>query len=282
MPPWKIIFAGTPEFAVPSLQALAAADSCQVDLVVTQPDKPVGRKQTLTPPAVKVAAHELQIPVIQPTKLEPSDLPAHDFLVVVAYGQLLTQVVLDTPRVAPINLHASLLPRWRGASPMQHSLLHGDTETGITAQRMVKALDAGPILAQHTTAIAPRETITTLHHRLAVLSAKLIVDTLQAPLTETPQDESLVTTCGKLSREIGNVDPATMTAEEIDRHIRALVPWPGVRTTINGHDVKLIAAQLTPNESAYPLACTEGTLYITQMQSPGKSPVSGAAWQRGH
>lgn len=279
----SIIFAGTPDFAVPSLRALIDDPEFEVKLVITQPDKPVGRKQQLTPPPVKVAAIDAGIPVEQPENINNYQFPVSNFqfLVVVAYGQLLKQPILDLSEIAPINVHASLLPRWRGASPIQSALLAGDQETGVTIQRMVLELDAGPMLATESTPIEARETIETLHDRLAQIGADLLVTTLKKPLTETQQDDANMTHCTKLTRAMGNVDTKTMTAEEIDRHVRALVPWPGVRAVIEGQEVKLIETQLVETDSALAVDCKESTLFVLQLQPLGKAPMNALDWKRG-
>ncbi len=310
---FSIVFCGTPEFALPSLQALTEDPAFRVTHVITQPDKPVGRKQEMTSPPVKILANELGIPVLQPRNInkdlqlirhaeevgtllrdDPSlrfgspqdDVPTvskrPDFLVVAAYGQILSKEILAWPKIAPINLHASLLPRWRGASPIQHAILMGDQTSGVTIQRMVRELDSGPILAKEEIEIDPRETFISLHEKLSKLGAPLLLQTLKNPLKETSQDESKVTLCAKLTRGAGVVDPATMTAEEIDRHVRALVPWPGVRITIEGKEVKLIETSLEPSPDAFELSCAKGTmLYILRIQSPGRKPISGLEWWRG-
>jgi len=285
--PLRIVFCGTPAFAVPSLQALLEDQSLNVHTVITQPDKPVGRSQEMCPPPVKLLAENHGIPVLQ-----PEDINAHaeeiaplqpDFIVVVAYGQLLKPALLTIPSIAPVNVHPSLLPRWRGASPIQHALLAGDSETGVTIQHIVERLDAGPILAQERTAIEPRETAQTLHDRLSVLGASLLVRTLKEPLHPHVQEERDATQCTKLTRSDGIADPREQTAEEIDRHVRALVPWPGVRCRITGEEVKLLATELDAAPDTLPLPCAQGTtLFVRMLQSPGKRPMSGAEWQRGH
>lgn len=278
-----IIFCGTPEFAVPSLEALINDDAFSVDLVITQPDKPVGRKQVLTPPPVKVCAKQHGIPVAQPEKLndmwQSLDVPQPDFVVVVAYGQLVSKDVLAWPKIAPINVHGSLLPKLRGASPIQHTILSDESAAGITLQRMVSKLDAGPILAQQSVSIDPRETTETLHHKLMQMSADLLPKTLKHPLTETKQEESAATFCKKLSRADGMVDPQTMTAEEIDRRVRALTPWPGV----TWNDKKILQTELSETPDSYALPCKDNTmLYITMIQPAGKKPMTGAAWNHGN
>lgn len=280
--PLRIIFAGTPEFAVPCLQALVDDSAFDVRLVISQPDKPVGRKQEVVATPVKRAALDAGIEVLQPHNIntEYPDIE-HDVLVVVAYGQILKQHIIDAPTIAPVNVHASLLPRWRGASPMQSAMLAGDTETGVTIQRMVAALDAGPILAQAPYPLTEDTTISTLHDDLALLGAKLLVETLKKPLTETEQDESLVTVCHKLNRNTGDVDPTTMTAQDICTHVRALVPWPGVRCTVDGEDIKLITVSLEATNESIELPCKNSTLHLCTVQPPGKTVMTGQAWQRG-
>lgn len=282
--PIHIVFCGTSTFAVPSLQALINADDFVIDLVITQPDKPVGRKQILTPPAVKVLAEKHGLPIAQPSDINDFEMrtSTFEFLITVSYGQRIGQQILTLPTRAPVNIHPSLLPQWRGASPIQHAILAGDEETGVTIQRMVAALDAGPILAQRSVRIGENETAAELHDRLAALSADLLPATLRKPLKEQEQDETAASFCHKLAREDGNVDPHTMTAEEIHRHTRALVPWPGVTCKIDGKSIKLHETSLHPKENAIPLSCAERTtLYLVQMQSPGGKVLTGEAWGRG-
>jgi len=282
-----VIFCGTPEFAVPSLEALIADSAFSVDLVITQPDKPVGRKQELTPPPVKSCAQKNGIALKQPENLN-DDFSAleslkPDFLVTVAYGQILKLPILDLPTIAAVNIHPSLLPHWRGASPIQNAILAGDTKTGVTLQEMTEELDAGPILAQVETLIEDRETVESLHNRLSVLSAALLTETLKQPLDPKPQDESQATFCQKLTRMDGMVDPSKMTAEEIDRHVRALVPWPGVLVTIDGVELKLIETSLKETPDSIPVECVDNSLlHIVRLQPPGKKAMSGKEWERGN
>ncbi len=286
----SVIFCGTPDFAVPSLQALLSDAEFSVSLVITQPDRPVGRKQLLTPPPVKVFALTHNIPVFQPeninTDLQPY-LDAHgiarpEFLIVVAYGKILKQALLDLPTVAPINVHGSLLPRWRGASPIEHAILHGDSETGVTIQVMSAGLDEGPILSMQKMPITATDTSLSIRKSMSVMGATLLIETLKKPLTPVPQPADGITLCGKLSREDGQVDPTTMTAEEIDRRIRAFIPWPGVITTINGREVKLIQASLEDDGYTVPLECAKRTtLFLLTIQEPGKNPMPAVEWKRG-
>ena len=283
--PFSVIFAGTPDFAVPSLHALATHANFDVQLVVTQPDRPVGRKQVLTAPPVKTCAAEHGIPVLQVEKLQPTDLSKYecDFLVVVAFGQILPQKVLDMPRIAPVNVHGSVLPRWRGAAPIHAAVLAGDSTTGVTIQHMVYKLDAGDILAQLHTPIAAEDTTEILYERLANMGASLLIQTLQQPLQPVPQDENLVTVCKKLTRKDGQVDPQTMTADTIHRHVRALVPWPGVTCPLQNQTVKLLRTSLQQGSNALALDCAEHTtLYIQELQSPGKKVMNGAQWIQAH
>lgn len=285
--PSSVVFLGTSAFAVPSLKALAADPAFGVQLVISQPDRPVGRKQTITPPPVKAAAKERAIPVIQPEKANMefgerkqfASLPRPEFLVVVSYGQILSQAILDWPTVAAVNVHASLLPLLRGASPLQHSILHNFTQTGVTVQKMAKELDAGPILGQATVEMHPRETFTTLHDRLAVLGAELLLSTLKKPLVPREQDATKATFCGKLTKEDGIADPAAMTAEEIDRRVRALSPWPGV--SIRGNKILTTSLEHGPDALAVPCA-KNTTLFVTGIQPPSGKPMTGKAFSLGH
>ena len=284
----SIIFCGTPAFAVPSLKALVADAAFDVRLVVTQPDRPVGRAQKVTPSPVKVAAEELGLPILQPEKINDpsflSSLAAHrpDFLVVVAYGQILSKEVLAVPKVAAVNVHGSLLPRWRGASPVEHAILAGDDETGVTVQIMAEALDAGPILSAQSTSIGPQETAPELRERLSALGASLLVQTLQAPLHPVPQPEDGVTYCKKLAREDGMVDPLLLTAEEIERRVRALVPWPGVTISLSDQTIKILAVSLMPSPGSIALPCRQGTvLHLVQVQPANGKPMTAQEWMRG-
>lgn len=284
----SIVFAGTSEFAVTCFAQLVKNPAFEITLVITQPDRPVGRKHVLTAPPMKKLALRHGIPVFQPEKLnkewsesEWKDLKP-DFLVVVAYGQILSEKILSIPTRASINVHGSLLPRWRGASPIHHAILAGDTETGVTTQVMAKELDAGPILQQASTTIDPRETFTSLYAKLAELGAPLLEKTLLEPLNPQVQPTEGMTICGLLERRDGECNATTMTAEEIDRKVRALTPWPGVTMPINGVTVKVLETDLVQNAKALPVTCTDGsTLYVTLLQEPGKKPMSGADWERG-
>ena len=287
--PFHIIFCGTPDFAVPALKTLIDHPDFEIDLVISQPDKPVGRSQTITPTPVKVAAEKAGITVFQPKDINEeffSDQFAKtlepDFLVTVAYGQILDDELLKFPKIAPVNIHASLLPRWRGASPIQHTILE-DKTGGISIQQMISKLDTGPILAQKKIELDPKETSPSLHDKLAKMGADLLTKTLTKPLKPKNQDESEAVFCKKLTRKDGEVDTKKMTAEEIDRHVRALVPWPGVRCTVNGHEVKLIETSLEPTDDSTPVECKNNTLlHIISLQPPGKNRMTGKQWECGH
>jgi methionyl-tRNA formyltransferase len=278
-------FAGTSAFAVPSLKALLADERFSVDLVITQPDRPVGRKQVITPPPVKPVAMDAGIEIFQPENLNSEEafenLSARkrpEFLVVVSYGQILKQRILDLPTIAPINVHGSLLPRWRGASPIQHTILEGDTESGVTVQKMVKELDAGPILSQEKKTLDARETYTTLHDALAEMGATLLVKTLSAPLKPKEQDTAKVTICHKLNREKGVIDH--LGAAEADRFVRALNPWPGAM--LKSADLKVLASSLEPTKDSHPHSLSDGsTIHLVTVQPAGGKPMTGKAWSLG-
>jgi methionyl-tRNA formyltransferase len=290
--PFSVVFCGTSAFAIPSLQALAGSKDFSIECVITQPDKPAGRGKELAAPPVKLVAQELGLTIEQPENINKSPVASRqspDFLIVISYGQILSQAVLDFPKIAPINVHASLLPRWRGASPIQQALLAGDEKTGVTVQRMVRALDAGPILGQKETTIAPRETAATLHDRLASLGAILLLETLRRPLEPKEQDGSGVTVCGKIFKHDGVIDPKTMTAVEIDRKVRALTPWPGVTGDlsavlpgIKNGPVKILDTSLEFSGKGIEVPCRgNSTLTILTVQEPSRSPVDAHAWLQG-
>ena len=302
--PLRVLFMGTPAFAVPSLRAVAAAGHDVVG-VITQPDRPRGRGQKITPSPVKAAALELGLPVLQPTRLKDDALDAElralrpDLGVVAAYGRLLPASLLALPRLGMINVHASLLPRWRGAAPIQRAILAGDEQTGITIMRVILELDAGPMLAALPTPIAPNETSVELEQRLSLLGADLLVETVQAlargPVTETPQDAALATHASKVERGDGHV-AFTLSAETIHNAIRGLHPWPLVWTVLNGKRTALLASDLLREEtsSAEPgtivrvepagliVATGQGAIRITRVQVEGRPPMPVRDYLNGH
>ena len=239
----KIVFAGTPEFAATALAALAETEH-NLALVLTQPDRPSGRGLKRVPSAVKRAALALGIPVEQPATLrDPHILEAlgtlaPDVMVVAAYGLLLPAPVLAIPRRGCLNIHASLLPRWRGAAPIQRALLAGDHETGISIMQMDAGLDTGPVLLQEAIAIAPEDTAQMLHDRLAVLGGRLIVQALERTLTPVPQNDAQATYATKVEKHEAQID-WNSEASDIDRKIRAFNPAPGAWTTCRGATLKV-------------------------------------------
>jgi methionyl-tRNA formyltransferase len=251
--PTRVVFMGTPDFAVPTLTSLLNAPDFDVVGVVTQPDRPAGRGRTVRVSPVKQVTLEAHAPILQPEKIRPGDTDfaqlqdwEPDFLVVVAFGQILHQDVLDIPRLAPVNVHASLLPRWRGAAPIQAAIRAGDRYTGITTMEMDAGMDTGPILLQDSIPIAPFETGQTLHDKLANLGANLLLQTLRWRLNGSivahpqPTKETLVTYAPQIKTADGEID-WSKSADEIDRHVRAFTPWPGTYTFWKGKRLKVLS-----------------------------------------
>lgn len=244
-----IVFMGTPHFAVPSLHALAQGPYAIT--VVTQPDRAAGRGGRLTPPPVKVAAEQYGLPIIQPESLRDPDFRARlaalhpDVTVLVAYGEYVAPVLLDLPKRGSVNLHPSLLPRWRGSTPIQSAILAGDEFTGVSIIRMDRGLDTGPILAQRATPIAQEETHPELAARLAQLGADLLAETLplwlRGEIEPVPQSDEDATLTHTLKKEDGLID-WNLPAQEIARRVRAFQPWPGTYTTWQGRLLKIVRA----------------------------------------
>lgn len=294
----RVLFFGTPRFAVPSLAHLIASRHDVVG-VITQPDRPRGRGQQVTPCPVKVLALEHGIPVMHPDSLSDAGFLADvqslgtDIGVVAAYGRILPQMLLDTPPLGLINVHASLLPRWRGAAPIHRSLMAGDAETGITIMRVVRALDAGPMLRKVSTPIRADDTSETLETRLADLGGALLVETLDAlaaePIDEEPQDPSAVTYASKLERGESRID-WTLPASVIDRRVRGLQPWPLAVAQWAGKGLALldvrpddelpIPAGVVPGQvlavsgDAINIACGTGVLHVTRVKPEGRRPMA--------
>ena len=247
-----IIFMGTPDFALPSLEALAAHGH-RIQAVVTQPDRPRGRSKKRVASPVKQAAERLGMEVLQPERASDRSFReiirkiAPDILVVIAFGQILSREFLDIPLWGGLNIHASLLPKYRGAAPIQRAIMNGESETGITAMRMAQGLDTGPILLQQKTPIGAHETAGTLHDRLADLSAPFLLKTLQLladhQIHETPQDDARSTYAEKIDRTTGHI-LWDLPADHVSALIRGLDPWPGARTTINGKTLKLFSSRV--------------------------------------
>jgi methionyl-tRNA formyltransferase len=291
--PLKTVFMGTPEIAVPALRLLAARTD--VTCVITQPDRPAGRGMHLTPPAVKAAALELGLPVWQPATMKEQQGDPRlecDLAVVMAYGELLRQPVLDRPRHGCINLHASLLPRWRGASPLQAALRAGDARTGVTVMRMVRALDAGAMFLADEIPIGPRATLPELHDALADSASRALGRFLDGfpGLEPVEQDPALVTTCHKLTAEHGRLD-FQVSATELDRWIRAYTPAPGCWVPLGSDRLKLLAAQPAERTLAVGavliedgrlfIGCGQGALEILRLQAPGKKALDTGDFLRG-
>src|ERR1043166_3047380 len=238
----RILFMGTAELACPCLEAVAKLPVHELVGVVTQPDRPKGRSLELAPPPVKVIAGKLGLPVVQPVKVREAvdDIRAMrpDLIVIVAYGQILPRSILDIPPRGCINVHASLLPRWRGAAPIQYAILHGDGETGVTTMFLNERMDAGDIALQRTEPIRPDDTAGTLHDRLARLGSELLVETLNGDFPRRPQDESQATYAKKLTKDDGHID-WNKSAVEIERQVRAFDPWPGAFAFVGGTLLKL-------------------------------------------
>ena len=293
----RIVFAGTPEFAVPCLRALIEA-KLGVIAVYTQPDRPAGRGRKLTASPVKETALAHRLPVLQPEGLRGSEAAAElgafdpDLMVVVAYGLLLPRAILAAPRLGCINVHASLLPRWRGAAPIQRAILAGDDETGVTIMGMEAGLDTGPMYLTRKIPIAPRETGGTLHDKLAVLGAEALMAALPGilygSLTPVTQDDGLATYAKKLSKEEALID-WQRPAIEIDRMIRAFDPWPMAETRLGGATLRLWASELpglttsaepgrvvATSKAGIDVATGEGVLRLTRLQPPGKRAMSAA------
>jgi methionyl-tRNA formyltransferase len=292
----KVGFAGTPDFALPALEALAGTPH-RIAAVLTQPDRPAGRGRALRPGPVKERALELGLTVLQPASLKaPEALEALralelDALIVVAYGLILPPAVLETPRLGCFNIHASLLPRWRGAAPIQRAILAGDAVTGVTIMRMQAGLDTGPMLAQRTLEIAPRETAGELHDRLAELGALLMVEMIGAVARgdahETPQPAAGVSYAAKIEKREALID-WSLDATAILRAIRAFNPWPVAETRLCGAQLRIWEAEAAApgSEGAPPgtvlaasaqgieVACGDGAVWLTRLQLAGRKPLS--------
>ena len=296
----KIAFAGTPEFAAVALRAILAA-GFEVPLVLTQPDRPAGRGMKLQPSPVKQVALASAIPVDQPERLRTPEQQAAlaacqpDVLVVAAYGLILPQVVLDLPRLCCINIHGSLLPRWRGAAPIHRAIEAGDAETGITIMQMEAGLDTGPMLSMKALPILDTDTTATLHDKLAALGGEMIVEALHAlakgPLAATVQPEAGVTYAHKIDKAESALD-FRRPAVELARQLRAFDPFPGGAATLGDTTIKLWAGEavqgrgspgeiLMADAQGVVVACGEGALCLTSLQKPGSKRLSTADFLRG-
>ena len=296
----RIVFMGTPDFAVPSLQALidAGHDVCAV---YTQPDKPQGRKQILTAPPVKTLALEHDIPVFQPNTLKNEDEQARlrelapEVIIVVAYGKLLPKAVLDIPPRGCINVHGSLLPRWRGAAPIQWAVIAGDEMAGVTTMQMAEGLDTGDMLLTYETKVGEKETAGELFDRLAQSGAELLTQTLVKldEITPRPQDDAQSCYAHMLDKQMAVID-WSKSAHEIDCLIRGLNPWPIALTTLSGERLKVFAAEKAAGngepgtvleadpKKGLTVACGEGALGLTEIQLVGGKRMKATDFLRGH
>ncbi len=303
MPPLKIIFAGTPDFAASALAALIESEH-EVVAVYTQPDRPAGRGRKLRASPVKELALKHDIPVLQPEKLK--DAETHDLLrsfnadvmIVAAYGLILPQAVLDIPRLGCLNIHASLLPRWRGAAPIQRAIAAGDKESGITIMQMDAGLDTGDILLLSTCPINDNDNGGDLHDRLAEMGASSILEALKdiesGNTKPIKQDDTLATYAHKLDKKEAIINWHD-SAENIERLIRAFNPWPVAFTYINDKTLRIWQAQVLPNNSelevgtiisvnkiGIDISCGEGTLRLLKLQPSGSKAMDAASFMNGH
>ena len=296
----RIVFIGSGEIGVPTLRALLDSEH-EVVAVVTQPDKPVGREQRIEPPPIKEEVTKTRIPILQPAQIKDQQATeeirdfASDVIVVVAYGQILPRDVLEIPRLACLNLHASLLPRWRGAAPIQATIAAGDYETGITAMYMDEGLDTGDILVQRSVEILPNDTGGSLHDRLAQIAPEALLESLRlvaagnAP--RIPQDNARATYAPKLKREHGLIDWSA-SAEAIERKIRAYNPWPGAFMKVDHQNLKVFSASVVDlnsqpgevlrSDKDLVVATGKDALSLAEVQLEGKRRMSAAEFLRGH
>ena len=290
----KLAFMGSPEFAVPALRALHTAGH-EVACVYSQPPRPAGRGHALTPCPVHRAALELGLPVRTPARVK-RDTAEHaafsaldlDVAVVAAYGLILPATMLDAPKRGCLNIHASLLPRWRGAAPIQAAILAGDTETGITVMQMEEGLDTGPMLLREATPITAHTRTPELHDTLAEIGARLIVRALAENPPATQQPDKGATYAAKLTRDDGRID-WSHDAAQLDRQVRALNPWPGTFTQFAGETLKILAATPTDGAGApgeildaqFTVACAAGALRLDRVQRAGRPAIPGDAFLRG-
>jgi len=298
----RLVFFGTPDFAATALDALVDAGH-DVAGVVCQPDKPAGRGQHLSSPPVKTAALRAGLPLCQPTSARSADfldtlrLWAPEIIVVVAYGKILPSTILQLPRFGCINIHASILPRYRGAAPIQWAIARGESQTGITIMQMDEGMDTGAILLQRTISIRGDDTARTLHDRLAQLGAELVIEALagiaKGEIVAVPQDETAATKAPMIRKEDGHID-WTQPAEAIERLLRAFDPWPGAFTFFAGKRLRVWRAEVVPLASdaapgtvaevgeAITIATGQGGLSCIEVQIEGRKRMSAGEFARGH
>ena len=307
MPPLRIIFMGTADLACASLRALCRETSFQVITVVSQPDKPKGRDMKLQPTPVKELALAEGLPVLQPRRARDEEFIAQlralqpDLIVVAPYGQILPQTLLDIPRLGCLNVHTSLLPKYRGAAPIQWAILDGESETGVTIMKMDAGLDTGPMVSTTRTAITPEDNAQTLHDRLAALGGELLVETIPdyaaGKIVPTPQPAEGATYARKISKEDGLID-WSQPARALWNRVRGFTPWPGAYTHLNSDGaprlLKIWLAEVEPNRSGAPgeilhadkngvvIACGEQALRVTQLQREGGRRMTAQEFLAGH
>ncbi|WP_407724549.1 methionyl-tRNA formyltransferase [Ruminococcus sp. JL13D9] len=296
----RIVYMGTPDFAVPALEKLVQSPDYTVAAVFTQPDKPKGRKMVMTPPDVKVCAEKLGIPVFQPSSMRSEEAYNSlkelnpDVIVVAAYGQILPKAVLDLPKFGCVNIHGSLLPKYRGAAPIQQSVLDGEKVTGVTTMLMDVGLDTGDILLKAETEIGENETAGELFDRLAVLGGELIVETLdklkKGEITPQKQDDSLATHTSKITKELCPID-FNKSAYEVHNKVRGLNPWPVAVTKIAGKTVKVYSSRVSDMSGAagtilslkpFVIACGDKSVELIEIQPQGKKRMTAQAFLAGH
>lgn len=298
----KTIFMGTPEFALPGLKALLESPDFEIIGVYTQPDKPAGRKQRLTPPPIKTLAIQNNIPVFQPEKIktEIDNIKSlnPDLIVVIAYGKIIPQAILDIPQYGCINVHASLLPKYRGASCLAAPILNGDKESGITIMEMDAGMDTGKIIKQVSTLLSPQETLATLHDRLAKLGAEILTDTLkryiQGEIKAEVQDENQASYVQLIKKEDGHLQPR-LSAAELERKVRAYNPWPGAFLVLdNGEKLKILEAKAEKSENnsnigeiylnngRLALNCGQDILFILKLQRENRNAMSASDFLKGN
>ncbi len=297
----RLAFAGTPAFACAVLESILETGRHKVQKVLTQPDRPGGRGQKLRPSEVKTLALAHRLSVFQPataTELEPTILTDCDIMLVVAYSLLLPEVILSTPRLGCINLHTSLLPRWRGAAPIQRTIEAGDIESGITYIKMEKGLDSGPIIAQFHCPVTETDTAGDLHGRLAQLASDSVNNVLDkinsGEITNLPQDDAVATYAGKISKQKEAALDWTKSAIGLQRKIRAFNPTPGAHTTLNGIKMRIWEADVKENTyqrkigevlkspSSLDVVTAQGILSITRLQIPGKRIITARDFLNSH
>lgn len=300
---FRVAFFGTPDFAVPALEALLDIPQITLVAVVTQPDKPVGRKQKITSPPVKVVAEKHHVPVCQPDRIKSVKFEKCvgevdlDVAIVVAYGKIIPAKLLAVPKQGWLNIHGSLLPKYRGASPIQAAILNGEEEAGVTLMKIDEGLDTGDTIAQKSIPIEVSDNFESLHHKLSNLGADLLKETLldylNNKLKPVPQDNTIATETTIIRKDDGKID-WTKDAEYIDRHIRAFNPWPGSFCKYNGRTFKIHSAALStedqaldPGEIAFRdgslvIGCGKGSLKLIKVQLEGKKPQTAAEFINGN